>query len=341
MKIAIVNNLPRAVDAIQRVLALTGRHQVSWVTGDGEEAVKKCAQDKPDLILMDMVLPVLNGVEATRQIMANSPCAVLVVTATVSGATSKVFEALGAGAIDAINTPEINENASEIPTALLKKIDMVERLIFGANREKTFRSSHTRTRRLAIRKEKDRLVVIGSSAGGPVALAEVLGSLPKNFPAAVIIVQHVDSQFAQGLADWLNEQSKLPVRVAREGERPVKGTVLVAGKNDHLIFVDADTLGYTPNPVDYVYRPSVDVFFESVVKHWRGETVGVLLTGMGRDGAQGMKMLRNAGCHTIAQDKASCLVYGMPKAAVALEAVDEILALNQIGLTLKKMHAAS
>ena len=160
------------------------------------------------------------------------------------------------------------------------------------------------------------------------ALTEVLGALPKNFPAAVIIVQHVDSQFAQGLADWLNEQSNLPVRVAREGERPVKGTVLVAGKNGSPVFLNGDTVGYTPNPVDYVYRPSVDVFFESVLKHWRGETVGVLLTGMGRDGAQGLKMLREAGHHTIAQDSASCMVYGMPKAAAALDAAVEILPLE-------------
>jgi two-component system response regulator WspF len=336
MKIAIVNSLPQAVDAIRQVLASSSRYHVAWVAVDGAEAVKKCAQDKPDLVLMDMVLPVLNGVEATRQIMAQNPCAILIVTATVSGTSSKVFEALGAGAIDAINTPPIDIVTRESSAALLRKIEMVEKLIFGTSREKTSRTMTTRLKPVA--NKKHRLVVIGASAGGPMALAEVLAALPRDFSAAVIIVQHVDAQFAQGLADWLNEQSTLPVRLVREGEKPAKGTVLVAGKNDHLIFVDSQTLGYTPNPVDYVYRPSVDVFFESVVKHWKGEVVGVLLTGMGRDGARGLKSLRDAGCHTIAQDKASCLVYGMPKAAAALDAADEILPLPQIGLTLRKMH---
>src|SRR5689334_1438707 len=120
MKIAIVNSLPPAVDAIRHALASTERHQIIWVARDGAEAVKKCTQDKPDLVLMDMHLPVLNGVEATRQIMTHSPCAVLVVTATVNDASSQVFEALGAGAIDAVNTPEINANCTEDSSALVK-----------------------------------------------------------------------------------------------------------------------------------------------------------------------------------------------------------------------------
>jgi len=335
MKIAIANSFLPAVEAIRQALTSISRHQIIWTADDGMEAIRKCAENKPDLILMDMILPMLNGVEATRQIMANTPCAILIVTATVSGASSKVFEALGAGAIDAINTPD-PKNKPESSRALLDKIEMMEKLLFGASREKTPRISPSHSKRVSLK--EGRLVVIGASAGGPLALAEVLSQLPKTFPAPIIIVQHVDAQFAQGMADWLSGQSAMPVRVAREGESPTKGVVLLAGKNDHLVFIDAHTLGYTPKPIDDVYRPSVDVFFESVVKHWRGETVGVLLTGMGRDGARGLKMLQNAGCHTIAQDSASCMVYGMPKAAVALGAVDEILPLNQIGLTLRRLY---
>jgi len=335
MKIAIANSSPAAVEIIRQVLVPISRHQIIWTAGDGAEAVRKCTEDKPDLILMDMILPVLNGVEATRQITTKTPCAILIVTATVSGTSSKVFEALGAGAIDAINTPDPT-TMPESSEALLSKIEMVEKLLFGATREKTPRASPRQHK--SVNLKEGRLVVIGASAGGPLALAEVLSQLPKAFPAAVIIVQHVDAQFAQGMADWLGGQSAMPVRVAREGESPTKGVVLLAGKNDHLVFVNAHTLGYTPKPIDDVYRPSVDVFFESVVKHWKGESIGVLLTGMGRDGARGLKMLQSAGCHTIAQDSASCMVYGMPKAAVALGAVDEILPLNQIGLTLRRLY---
>jgi two-component system response regulator WspF len=335
MKIAIANSFPAAVEAIRHVLSAIPRYQVIWTADDGEEAVKKCEEDKPDLLLMDMILPVLNGVEATRRITTNTPCAILIVTATVSGSSSKVFEALGAGAIDAINTPEPNTSPESLE-AFLNKIEMMEKLLFGANREKAPRPAPTHHK--PVNHKEGRLVVIGASAGGPMALAEVLSQLPKTFPAAIIIVQHVDTQFAQGMADWLSGQSAMPVRVAREGESPTKGVVLLAGKNDHLILVDAHTLGYTPKPVDDVYRPSVDVFFASVVKHWKGECIGVLLTGMGRDGARGLKMLQSAGCHTIAQDSASCMVYGMPKAAVALGAANEVLPLNQIGLTLKRLY---
>jgi len=181
------------------------------------------------------------------------------------------------------------------------------------------------------------VVAIGASAGGPIALVEVLGSLPEDFPAAVVIIQHVDQQFTAGLAEWLNQHSRLPVHLACEGDKPAVGTVFMASTSDHLVFTNAHALGYTNKPVEYVYRPSVDVFFQSIVNHWRGVAIGVLLTGMGRDGAKGLKMMREAGHHTIAQDRLSSAVYGMPKAAAALEAAVEILPLNQIGPALQKI----
>src|SRR5207253_2237143 len=144
--------------------------------------------------------------------------------------------------------------------------------------------------------------------GGPAALAKVLSALPKQLPAAVVVVQHVDAQFAGSMADWIGGYSALPVRIAREGDRPELGAVLLAATNDHLALVSEDRLGYTAHPREYVYRPSVDVFFQSVTRYWSGEVVGVLLTGMGRDGAVGLKALRNQGRHTIAQDQATSAV---------------------------------
>jgi chemotaxis response regulator CheB len=161
-------------------------------------------------------------------------------------------------------------------------------------------------------------------------LTAVLSGLPKNFPAAVVIVQHVDQRFASGLADWLSRDSAMPVRVAREGDRLAAGSVLLAGTNDHLRFISSERIGYTPEPQEQSYRPSVDVFFFSVAEHWPGEAVGVLLTGMGRDGAQGLKTLRDKGHYTIAQDQATSTVYGMPKAAASLGAAVDILPLERI-----------
>jgi two-component system response regulator WspF len=181
------------------------------------------------------------------------------------------------------------------------------------------------------------LVVVGASAGGPGAVATILGSLSRDFGAAIVVIQHVDVQFAPSLAAWLNEQSALPVRLAREGDRPRAGAVLVAGTNDHLVFVDGQTLDYTPDPRDASYRPSVDVFFESVIRYWKGQAVGVLLTGMGRDGARGLRALRDTGAVTIAQERASCAVYGMPKAAAELDAAVDILPLDKIAARLTSL----
>jgi chemotaxis response regulator CheB len=174
-------------------------------------------------------------------------------------------------------------------------------------------------------------VAIGASAGGPAALAEVLSHLPADLPSAVVIVQHVDERFMSGMADWLSLTSRLPVHLAREGERLSKGQVFLAGTGDHLVLKSRDRLGYVPEPRDYAYRPSIDVFFRSLGRLWPGHVIGVLLTGMGADGAEGLKALRNAGHHTIAQDEATSAVYGMPKAAAAAKAAVEILPLQRIG----------
>lgn len=186
---------------------------------------------------------------------------------------------------------------------------------------------------------KHSLVAIGASAGGPAALAAVLRSLPKDFPAAVVIVQHVDARFAQGMAEWLSQHSSLPVRVVSEGDRVTAGTILLAGTDDHLTLTGVDRLGYTSEPRRCSYRPSIDVFFQSVSQHWLGDAIGVLLTGMGKDGAVGLKVLRNKGHHTIAQDQASSAVYGMPKAAATLDAAMDILPIERIAARLVDLLA--
>jgi two-component system response regulator WspF len=327
VKIGIVNDLPIALEALRRALALRPDHAVIWSARDGAQAVALCAKETPDLVLMDLIMPGTDGVEATRQIMAATPCAILVVTASVGANTARVFDAMGHGAIDAVDTPvlghgELQESAS----AFLHKIDTVAKLVATPRyipSADTFSDTWIISRR-------ERLVAIGASAGGPAALTAVLSGLPKGFPAAVVIIQHVDARFALGLADWLSRNCALPVRVAKEGDHPTAGTVLLAGTNDHLRFISSGRIGYTSEPREQAYRPSVDVFFASVGVHWTGEVVGVLLTGMGRDGAQGLKTLRDKGHYTIAQDQATSTVYGMPKAAASLGAAVDILPLERI-----------
>ena len=337
MRVAIVNDSKLAAESLRRVIAESGRHEVAWIAEDGEDAVRRCAADVPDLILMDLIMPQLDGVEATRQIMAKTACAIVVVTASVAGNAAKVFEAMGAGALDAINTPILGMGGDGAGhEALLHKVDMVARLIEAPKRIARSQQTTPAPNPCAAPGGCPPLVAIGASTGGPAALQSVLGRLPADLPAAIVIVQHVDEQFARSFAEWLDEQTALTVRLARPGDRPQAGQVLIAGREDHLILRPDGSLDYTPEPADYAYRPSVNVFFESVARHWRGQSLGILLTGMGRDGGLGLLALRQAGCHTIAQDRASSAIYGMPKAAAELGAAVDILDLQAIGPALLK-----
>jgi len=329
VRIALVNDLGIALDALRRVLARAPQHQMAWIARDGEEAVRRCAEDRPDLILMDLFMPVMDGVEATRRIMAATPCAILVVTASVDDRISHVFDALGAGALDAVNTPNLGGEGVD---GLLAKIEMIRRLI-GDTEHSPSRTPD------AQRKKPDKtahqLFALGASAGGPAALAAVLREFPPQTPAAFVVVQHLDESFAAGLTEWLGQQIRLPVRLVRDGEQPTPGVVLLPGRDDHLVLTAQGTLVYRREPVNYMYRPSVDLLFESVALHWPGTGAGVLLTGMGRDGALGLKKMRDARFPTIAQDRATCAVYGMPKAAAELGAAERVLPLDRIGPALR------
>ena len=328
MKIAIVNDLMMAVEALRRVVRSRPDYTILWVARDGAEAVKKCAADRPDMILMDLIMPVMNGAEATRHIMRDSPCPILVVTATVDGNISLVFEAMGYGALDAVNTPVLGTDGKLTGAqALLRKIEIIGHLITRpapmSPAAMEFEAPPTAKGRLP-------LIVLGASTGGPAALADILSRLPAVVNAAMVITQHIDKEFSTDLALWLGTHCPLNVKVATPGCRPETGTVWLAGTNDHLVLTKHGTLDYRVEPAECFYRPSVDVFFKSVAAHWSPNGVAVLLTGMGRDGGEGLLALRRCGWRTLAQDKATSIVYGMPRAAAELGAAEKILPLSAI-----------
>jgi len=325
MRIAIVNDTPIAVGDLRRILLAIPEYQVIWTASNGAEAVSKCQHDLPDVILMDLHIPLIDGVEATQKIMQNSPCAILIVTASTEKNIAKVYAAMGYGALDAVDTPVLGrENSSEMSGKLVTKIATIGKLLPKTGKSKLIHH-HSRLNRHDEFSPTFPLIAIGSSTGGPKALATILSQLPANFRAAITIIQHVDSNFSSGFAEWLNQQTPLSVRLATTGDRFQKGTVLIAGTNDHLYLKPDLTLGYTKNPVEYPYRPSVDVFFKSLVQNWKYKGIAILLTGMGKDGADGLSALRHDGWHTIAQNKESCIVYGMPRAAVGLNAAVQVL----------------
>ncbi len=332
MRIGIANYEYQARECIRRVILSEPGYEVAWEARDGLEAVKKCAADPPDLVLMEMMMPVMNGVEATRRIMKDSPCPVLVVCSTPEAKVSMVFKAMGFGALDVVNTPtEGNDLESEKSRrALRRKIKKIASLThsgLGVDRPELFTSHYPR-------KETPPLVVLGASTGGPTALADVLSALPAGIQATFVIIQHVDEAFSAGLAEWLNSQTRLEVVLAAEGVCPQAGRVYLAANNDHLILNARHVFSYTAEPSDYPFRPSIDTFFLSAALQWPRAGVAALLTGMGKDGAAGLRALRDKGWHTIAQDEQTSVVYGMPKAAREMEAAVEILPIRQIAPSL-------
>ena len=331
MRIGIVNHTAYAAEALRRAIISHSGHEVSWVAQSGADAVAQCLKDKPDAVLMDLAMSDMNGVEATRRIMAASPCAIVVVSSNMVRDTAIIFDAMGAGALDAVTLPVLEHgNGFEGAKALVQKLDKIARLVDPPS-----------ARPSLLPRKDSKLVAIGASAGGPAALATILEALPRDYAASVVIVQHVDPFFAGGLASWLHQHSPLPVRLAEEGDRLHAGRVYVAAREEHLILTSPNRLGYTRTPSETSYRPSVDVFFKSVDHYWQGDVVAVLLTGMGRDGAEGLRLLRGSGYHTIAQDKSTSAVYGMPKAAADLGAATEILALDNIGPRLANIFSQS
>lgn len=343
MRVAIVNDSKTAAEVLRRILATVPEYQLAWTAYSGEEALELCAKDVPDIVLMDLIMPGIGGAETTRRIMQSTPCVILVVTATTVGNRDQVFEAMGHGALDAVNTPTLGTNGDMSGAEpLLQKLRMVSRLVAPKRQRHVVHAHTSKGQHHAAKPVRSSgeipIVAIGSSTGGPQALAQILSHLPAHFPAAVLIAQHVDEQFAQGLVDWLKHHTAMPVHIAKAGEHIHAGTVYIAGTKDHLIFQESSgKLGYTHEPADTPYRPSVDVLFASLATPHYAPRVGVLLTGMGRDGAEGLLALRRAGALTIAQDAASSIVYGMPKAAARLKAAMEVLPLDQIGLRIAEV----
>jgi two-component system response regulator WspF len=332
VRIGIVNDLMTAVKSLRHVLAKYPEHSVVWEAYDGAEAVKLCAQETPDLILMDLMMPVMDGVEATRQIMKSTPCAILIVTATVTGHSSKVFEAMGAGALDVVATPIVSkEGESKGGDVLLQKITRIGRIL-GINDDKKAALSKPGTAF-----KNNTLLAIGCSTGGPNALLKILSCFPKKLDYSIVVIQHMDSKFTPGMVQWLNKQINLPVDLIEDGDLPRNQHVLFACTDEHLSMRPSYRMYYTKEPIDNCYHPSVDVFFESVAQTWNGEAIGVLLTGMGRDGAKGLLSFKKKGWHTIAQDEKSSVVYGMPKAAMDMGAATEVLSIDKIGPALLKL----
>ncbi|MFM8980492.1 MAG: chemotaxis-specific protein-glutamate methyltransferase CheB [Planctomycetia bacterium] len=358
MRVAIVNDLRLAVEALKQTLAQAPGCEVAWTAVDGAQAVAKCVADRPDLILMDIVMPIMDGVEATRRIMKEAPCPILVVTSTVEGNLERVYNALGAGALDAVQGPSFKPDGTlDGVQRVVKRIRALQRIAASASSAGTPASAASGASGASAVNGQPTLPVLlprpgtgraaqgqapvlalGASTGGPEALRAVLKGFSSSFQPAVVIVLHLDPEFVPGFCEWLGAQVGRRVRPALQGDVPEAGSVLVAAGKDHLALAPDGALLYTPDPVDHPYRPSVDVFFASLARNAARPGAAALLTGMGRDGGQGLLALRKAGWRTFAQDEATSVVYGMPRAARDLGAAHEILPLPALGTALEAAY---
>lgn len=327
IRVGIANDSAVAIEAIRKALVEEPRLKTAWVAYDGLQAVEKASEDTPDVILMDLLMPKLDGVEATKRIMRDNPCSILVVSATLDGDYSGVFDAMGAGALDACAVPRIGPDGSI--SGFREMNDKI--LLLGKLGKRLEHADDLGALPVSNNLSAPIIVAVGASTGGPKALETILKNLEyKNKRYCMILVQHVDDQFVAGLVEWMSERAGFEVKIAEKSEYPVGGKIYVSKADYHLSFDKLGRFDYSEEPRDYPYKPSINLFFESLADSKYNKVVAVILTGMGADGAEGLLKLKMNGRLTIAQDRESSAVYGMPKKAAELDAADMILPPEEI-----------
>ncbi|HZH53105.1 MAG TPA: chemotaxis-specific protein-glutamate methyltransferase CheB [Microvirga sp.] len=325
------------------IIARDPRLVVAAAVGSAEEALREIGRVQPDVISMDIRLPGMDGLEATRRIMAEHPTPIVVIAGSVEDESLKIsMNALRAGALTVVEKPVgltsagFDEIAETIRTQLyiMSQVPVVRQRSFAWRPKAAVSPLKTDWERSPSRPS---IMGIAASTGGPPALAKVLSALPANFPIPILLVQHMGAPFMEGFASWLDGLLPLDVRIARDQEIPVSGKVYVAPGDRHLLLSPAGTLQISAAPAVGSQRPSATLLFRSMAKNAGSRGLGVVLTGMGEDGAQGLLELRQAGGYTVAEDESTAVVYGMPAAAQRMGGVSTSLPLDLIAPRLLRL----
>ncbi|ANF56721.1 chemotaxis protein CheB [Halotalea alkalilenta] len=324
MHIGLVSGCDDFRSFIDQALAPAEQVVIDWRERRVSCALVRCQRQPPELLVAEV-----RGLSESEldQLIERSGCRVVAVSFGVF-AEAKLCKAIAKGAVSALHVP-VQPDMRRCAGDLLRRL----RHIHACHKP-----SHV-SRRPSEAAAAPPLVLLGGSAGGPVAMARLLAELPADFPAAVVLALHYQASQSRHLAQWLAKESAMPLRLACEGESLRPGVVLLAESHRHLSVDEELRLRYRTVAEQDLYRPSIDVLFQSVARHWRGNAAGVLLTGMGYDGARGMLALRQRGFTTIAQDQVTSVVYGMPKAAVELDAAVEVRPLGSIAARLRELVA--
>ena len=311
--------------------------RVMGTAKDGEEAVSFVQEKKPDVITMDINMPNMNGFETTRRIMETNPVPVVIVTASYDRSdVEKSFRSMEAGALAIIEKPfgEGHPHSKETQNDLVQTVKLMSevKVVRRWKRERRLDDIDKTVpdKGLKRRDKKIKIVAIGASTGGPPIIQTILSGLKKGYPAPILVVQHISKGFLEGLVEWLRQSTGLPVHIARHGEEILPGHIYFA-RDDYHLGVDKDgRLRLSREEIENGLRPSVSYLFRSIMNSFDGEAVGILLTGMGKDGAMEMKMMKDNGAVTIAQDRESSVVYGMPGEAVRLDGATYVLSPEEI-----------
>jgi two-component system chemotaxis response regulator CheB len=332
-RVLVVEDSPTVRDVLTHVLTSDPEIELVAVARDGKEGIELCAAHRPDVITMDMMMPIMSGLAATEHIMAYTPTPILVVSSSFNrGELFKMYDALVAGAVDVLDKPSGEEAEGEWERKFLATVKLVARIRVITH---LARSRSTAAGAVGIPQKSSTsaitLAAIGASTGGPGAIVEILRTLPLDLGVPVLFVLHINPQFGHAFADWLDAQTSWRARFAVDGEplSAATGQVVMAPPGRHLMLKKGH-LRLDDGPERFSCKPSVDVLFESIAAETGSSTVAALLTGMGRDGAGGLLAIRQAGGTTIAQDEASSIVYGMPREAVLNNGAGRVLPLGEI-----------
>jgi two-component system chemotaxis response regulator CheB len=342
--VLIVEDSPLISDMFEAMLNETPDIRVVGKATDGQEGLRMAVRLHPDIVTMDIRMPKMDGLEATRRIMALSPVPIIVVTSSAySLDTNTAFTAIEAGALTVIEKPKGlgGKDYESIQSQLISTIrTMADVKVIGRTHFSLGKDSVGPMTAMLhdYFTHPVRVVAIAASTGGPPVLMQLFSQLPKDFSIPILVVQHILPPFVGGLVEWMNSRSALPLSIAVEGTRIQPGNIYLAPGDTHMTIGSGGLIRLDQTPPIHLQRPSATRLFESVARIFGNNAVGVILTGMGEDGVDGLEKMSKAGAHIIAQNEASSVVFGMPKAAINRHLVDEVLAPEDIVIRLNKLH---
>jgi two-component system, chemotaxis family, protein-glutamate methylesterase/glutaminase len=344
IRVLLVDDSPSVRAVLKRFFRKTPDIEVVGEAADGAEAVQGVIDLQPHVVVMDLHMPVLDGYEATERIMAVRPTPIIVLSSRANRNQMQIaFEAMRRGALEVLPKPEDTPSWQQLAESLPDTVRAVAEARAAHRKPRSRGAARPAGTPAAVIPNRSgpgelRWVAIGASTGGPAAIRELLDEVPADAPVGFLIVQHIASGFELGFADWLNKELPFDVRLAQDGEALRRGAVRLAPGGSHLrlaaggvLRLDSDT------PARRGHRPAVDEMFLSVAEHCPRETVGVLMTGMGADGVEGLLALRQAGGITLVQDEASSVVFGMPRVALERGAADVALPPRELARALVRL----